>query len=877
MSVRSILLYASLGVLAVVIVPPVARAQNSTAGASSRTARAGSSSSRQNAPVHAAKAHTSQGTSGPQVQGAQEAIIVTGTHGYSRRARDSSSPVSVVTSAALRRTGQMNLADALARVNPAINIQTRGSDTTALTATIRMRGLNPNEVLVLVDGKPRHVSGAVTQDPGPQFASTPVDLNMIPANAIDHIEVLEDGAAALYGSDAIAGVVNIITKKQNNGLHLSGETGANAYAGTGWSTQFDADGGMKLGSDGYLHLSGQYYHVDHFFTHSQDHRLLSYAPPGANTSGYYGILPGAIPVPPNSNFIMSTPEETRENLGLNFGKPINEDVEFYGLITYAHRHGESYQNVRVPSIAPTIYPNGFSPIETIEENDYQTNLGIKGDNFFGFDWDVNTEYGADEDDIGVKNTVNTGMLSSACTTINVASPYYSSNGCGFSPTTVRAETYRNALWSNNLDFRRRLRIANVLPVTLAFGGQHRLEMYDIQSGNPPSYQAGGTQGYAGAAPQNSGSWSRDVWAGYLDGDLHPLSKLDVDVAGRFEHYTDTGNTETGKVSARYDFTKRVAIRATISNGFRAPTLAEQHYSAFSVGPTSASGLLPVSSDAAKILGASPLKPERSTNASGGIVLEPIDNLHVESDVYQINLRDRIVQGGTVVGAQAISAIEEMGYTLPGGATLSNPTGFSAYYLSNGASTRTQGIDIKADYLYRMHRYGTLTLTMALNINRTTLTHNGTSTTGRPLLNAQTTAYLTSESPRSKIVLNAYYTVGKWDMNLRQTRYGETVGMLTYQDWTPASAICPITGAALRGSNACFAQFKNTPRWLTDLEIGYHITPRWHVAVGANDIFNVRPRKVPAYLASYGVLIYDSASAQVPMNGGYYYGRVNMDF
>jgi iron complex outermembrane receptor protein len=822
-----------------------------------------------------ARRAASNATSGNQQS--TESVIVTGTHAYNRKARESASPVSVITAATLARTGQPNLTAALARVYPSINIQTRGSDTASLTASIRMRGLNPNDVLVLVDGKPRHVTGNIVQDPGPQFGSTPVDLNMIPADAIDHIEVLEDGAAALYGSDAIAGVVNIITKKQDHGLHMSAETGANAYAGSGWTEQENADGGIRLGADGFLHLSGQAYHADHFYTDTVDNRLLPYAPAGANTVGYYGITPGAKKEPLNSNNITSTPEETRENLGIDFGKPITEDVDFYGLVTYAHRHAEAIENYRVPSIAPTIYPNGFSPLETIDENDYQANLGIKGDHLLGFDWDLSTQYGADEDDIGDKNTVNTGLLGATCTTVNPSAAYYSSEGCGLSPTTVRAENYRNALWANNLELRRRLNIANAVPMTLALGAQHRLEMYNIDAGDPPSYEAGGTQGYAGAKPQSAGAWSRDVWAGYIDDDFRVTPKFDLDLAGRFEHYTDTGNTENGKVSARYDFTRRFAVRATISNGFRAPTLAEQHYSAIGVGPTVVSGLLPVASDAARNLGATPLKPERSTNISGGFVLEPLDRLHVEADAYQINVRDRIVQGGTVVGAPAIEALESLGYALPTSVTVGNPTGASAYYFSNGASTRTQGIDIKSDYLVRMEQYGNLDLTMALNINRTTLTHTGLSSTGAPLLNAQTAAYLTSESPRSKIILNAYYTIGNWDINLRQTRYGQTTGELTYQDYTPASAICPLTGKALRGSNTCFGEFKNTPRWLTDLEVGYRLSPRWHLAVGADDIFNIRPRKLPADLAQYGVAIYDGASAQVPIIGGYYYGRLNYSF
>ncbi|GLQ63359.1 hypothetical protein GCM10007867_22040 [Gluconobacter cerinus] len=808
-------------------------------------------------------------------EGGNESMIVTGTHASNKRARDSSSPVTVVSAATLRRSGQMNLADALTRTYASINVSAKGSDTAALTSSIRMRGLNPNQVLILIDGKRRHVTANIVQNAGPQFGSTPVDLNMIPANMIDHIEVLEDGAAAMYGSDAIAGVVNIITKKQNHGLNMSAQTGANAYNGDGWQYQLNADGGLKLGHDGYMHISGQVYHTDHFVAGANDHRLLGSWPTGANTNGYYtGVVANAVNVPKNSNKIMSTPEETRENLGIDFGKPITEKIDLYGQVTYAHRHAEAIQNYRVPSIAPTLYPSGFSPLEVIDEDDYAGELGLKGHDFYGFDWDLSTVYGADQDKISNKNTANTGMLGSTCNNGNVAN--YSSTGCGWSPTTVRALNYRNAQWTNNLDFRRKINIFNTVPMVLAFGGEHRLEMYDIVAGEPASYEVGGTQGYAGLRPQNAGSWSRNIWAAYIDGDFHPLKHWDLDFAGRFEHYTDVGNAQNGKVSTRYDATPWLAFRGTISTGFRAPTLAEQHYSTMSVSPTSASGLLPVSSAAAQILGASPLKPEYSVSSSGGVVVEPVKGFHVEADVYQINLRNRISQGGTTKGQAAVDAIQAMGYALPVNSfDISN---VSAYYFANVASTRTQGLDIKADYTFHLHRYGNLALSMALDLNRTRMHHVASDTNGNPLLNAQTIGYLTTGYPRSKIILNAYYTVGKWDINVRQTRYGETTSMMTYQDWTPTSATCAAAGgAALRYSNTCFGQFKNTPRWLTDLEVGYRFNEHWHVAVGGNNVFNVRPRKLPEELSSYGAAVYDSNSAQVPINGGYYYGRINATF
>ena len=774
-----------------------------------------------------------------------EQMIVTGTHAFNRRARDSTSPISVLTAATLRRSGQMNLADAIVRTDPSITVNAMGSDAGALTSSIRMRGLNPNEVLVLVDGKRRHTTANIYADAGPQQGSTPVDLNMIPASAIDHIEILRDGAAAMYGSDAIAGVVNIILKKTPHGLNMTAQTGANAYNGDGWQYQLGADGGFGFLGDGYVHISGQMYHTDHMVPNTTDVRTV---PGNSEYKGYN--------VPHDSNKILSTPEETRENLSIEFGKTLTEGVNGYGLITYAHRHSEAYENYRMPSVAPTLYPYGFSPLETIEENDYAATLGLKGDNFFGFSWDLSSTYGADENDIGNKNTANPNLIAAT----------------GTSPTTVRAETYRLSQWTNNLDFRRQLKIANLVPVTVAFGGEHRLETYQIWPGEIASYTQGGTQGYAGLMPENSGKWSRDVWAAYLDGDFHPLKHWDLDFAGRFEHYTDVGNTENGKISTRYDITKRIAVRATISNGFRAPTLPEENFSALNVSPTGASGLLSTSGAAGRALGAQKLKPERSTSAEGGIILEPVDGWHISADVYQINIRDRISGAGSIYGDTAISAIAMTGATLPTDITSAD---VSANYFANVGSTRTQGLDIQSDYLLHMHQYGNLDLTMALNLNRTRVSHINTNSQGNPYLNEQSIAYLTSTSPRSKIILNAYWTIGKWDVNLRQTRYGETTSMLTYQDQTPASLTCK--GQSLQYSNVCWGQFKNTPVWLTDLEVGYRLNHMWHFAVGANNIFNQRPRRLTKYLNYLGANAYDTDSSGIGIAGGYYYGRINATF
>ncbi len=796
---------------------------------------------------------------GVNSSGVETINVSTGTHSVNRKARDSMSPVSVIGAAALRRSGQMNLADALTRTNASINVSAMGADAGALTSAIRMRGLNPNEVLVLVDGKRRHTTANLYADSGPESGSTPVDLNMIPANAIDHIEVLEDGAAAMYGSDAIAGVVNIITKKQDHGFNFSGQTGANAYNGDGWNYQLNADGGMKLGRDGFLHISGQVYHTDHFVANNAfDHRLTGKQPTNAASPTYAGTNAGKIAT--NSNKIMSTPEETRENLSIEWGKQFTPGINFYGLITYAHRHAEAYENYRTPDVGAScsgcvsIAPYGFSPLETMEENDFSATVGLKGDNFMGFNWDLSSTYGEDIDKVGNKNTLNS----------------YYVNNYGSSPRKARAESFSMAQWTNNVDFRRHFKIGDVVPMTLAFGAEERMESYNITAGNPVSYDQGGTQGYAGISPASAGTWYRDIWAWYMDGDFRLTKKWELDFAGRLEHYTDVGNTENGKISTRYNFNKRIAIRGTISTGFRAPTLAESHFSAVNVSPTGASGLLAADSAAGQAIGATKLKPERSTSVSGGIVLEPVNNFHVEADVYQINLRDRIVQdtnfggdtpygNGMTQGDRAAQVINTMS-AIPAG--LTDHSDIYANYFTNGASTRTQGVDIKADYLFRFHKYGNLALSMSIDLNRTRLHHNGSN------LNLADIASITSDNPRSKIILNAYYTYKNWDFNIRQTRYGQTSDMVQYQDWMPKG---------IRYSNDHLQQFINTPHWLTDIEIGVRFQKNWHFAVGANNVFNVRPRMMSQELNALGAMPYDENSAQIPITGGYYYGRLNANF
>ncbi len=782
-------------------------------------------------PAQAAPKKPARAAAAKPPASSEEQVIVTGTRSLGTKARNSTSPIDVITAGTLRRTGQANLADALVRSNPSVNQKAYGNDTAALVSAIRLRGLNPNDVLVLVDGKRRHQTSNITADSGPEQGATPVDLNAIPTGAIDHIEILRDGAAAQYGSDAIAGVVNIILKKTDHGDNATAYTGANAYNGDGWQYQLDNDGGISFGQDGYLHLSGQIYHADHSVQPEIDTRTGK-----------------------DDNHVLSTPEETRESLALTFGSTLLPNlfggVEGYGNVTYMHRHTEAYENYRLPTSLPALYPWGYSPLETNEENDFASTIGVRAPDLAGFRVDLSTTYGQDETAIGTKNSANTGL--------------YKKNG--WSQTTFDAQTQTTAQWTNDLDFSRAYSLGGARMNT-AFGAAERVDVYELGAGDYGSYALGGAQGFAGLLPANAGRWTRDVWSAYLDQDIHPVKQWDIDVAGRFEHYTDFGNTYNGKISSRYDFTPHFAVRGTISTGTRAPTLAEEHYSSLNVSANGASGILASNSAAARGIGAQSLNPEYSTNASGGLVWTPVKNLTLTTDVYQINIRDRIAAAGSVRGSAALAAIAATGATLPGGLV---PANVSADFLANAASTRTQGLDFNANYFsdFRNRGWGTVTWTAGLDLNRTRITHINTNQQGGLFINPQEVAYLTTATPRSKLILNAFWKIGTFDVNLRQTRYGQTTSLLTYEDQAPK---------ALQYSNTQWNEFKNTPRWLTDLEVGDQLNARWHVAVGANNIFNIRPRREPLENAYLGAQYYAASSAQVPITGGFYYGRVNLTF
>ncbi|MBB2161849.1 TonB-dependent receptor plug domain-containing protein [Gluconacetobacter sacchari] len=758
---------------------------------------------------------------------ADEQVIVTGTRDPHAKARDSISPVVVISAAQLKSTGQADLRDALTTLIPSLTRQTVGTGTANTIDSINMRGLTSNQTLILVDGKRRHTTSTVYYAPGPQQGTTPVDIDMIPVSEIDHIEVLEDGAAAQYGSDAIAGVINVILSHRRHGIQMSANNGG-YYKGDGFTSKDYVGGAFELPNGGFFNLGADFKFQDHAIRGGWDKRTNRY-----------------------DNPITSIPRAVQVVLGYNMEYNINRDLTLYSFSTFGHKVADALQNFRtgvdVPGATfPTLFPNGYVPIIQTDETDYGVTVGFRGKAFLGFDFDFSTTYGGNHNDVNIANTGSQSYLETY----------------GYTPTEFHQTAYTTTQWTNNLDFRRSFDTGVLAgPLNFSIGAEYRYETYKIGAGDYNAYYISGAQGQHAIPPGLASTSNRDVTAGYIDVGTELLKGWKLDLAGRFEHYTDVGDTEIGKVSTRYDVNKYFAFRGTVSSGFRAPTLAEQYFSSLTESPTSASGVLGVNSPGAKLLGARPLKPERSTSYSAGIILNPIRNMHISLDAYQIDIRDRIVIGGVYGGALAIQAMNLSGLYFP-----STSATATAQYETNGASTRTRGMDITATYLTNLGRYGRINWDAAVNFNQTNITHVGVDLNGNTLLNAQQRSFLTSYMPRNKLIFGGRWTWGNLDFTVHETRYGRTTSNNTYWNDVPSSLVNSVSH---------FLRWVQTPRFQTDLAIGYQVTPRLHATLGANNVGNAYPRKVPYQVQYLGSEVYNMDVQQMWLFGGYYYMQLDL--
>lgn len=756
-------------------------------------------------------------TSAGEASGANEVVVVTGTREPGQHARQSATPIDVVGSEALTTTGAGNILDALKDTLPAVNAPAVGYDIGALARTFQLRGLSPSHTLVLIDGKRRHLSASIYADSDPAQGSNAVDLDLIPINAISHIEVLRDGASAQYGSDAIAGVVNVILKKDADAGSVSLQ-GGTYYKGDGATVQMNADDGFAIGDHGQLHVSAGYRFHD-FSNRSGD-------------SG--GAQPAKVQGDPRSYLLTGSYDYTQE---------LGADIALYSFGTYAARQARAYENPRQSGLlsgdVDALYPNGFSPLETVNEHDLSVTTGVRGSGVWN--WDLSTSYGQDHASFHNIHTVNADLLAD---TGNAQSNFY-------------VGAFHSSEWTSNLDIQHNFDIGLAGPLALAFGFEDRYETFEIKAGEPNSYYQGGPQAFPGFRPTDAVTANRNSVAEYVDLTAHPTEAWEVSFAGRAEQYEQVGNRLNGKVATRYDFSPDFALRASVSTGFHAPTLPQQYYSATLVTTGAASIQLPLGSAGAGVLGAPNLKPETSRSYSVGLVAEPLSGIYLTADAYHIDVNNRIIESAYLYGNLALAAIAANGASIPTGVSADNA---AAVFFTNGVDTRTQGVDVTVSTTTSLDTYGDIRWDASFGyveteIHRIHAAPQALSDAGLKLVDSVQRTNLTTATPKFKASLAASWKLDVWDVTLRNTFYGNTTQA---QGWSEP-----------------YYMLHSGNRVITDLDVGYQMTTRIRLNAGANNLFNIYPDRIAASV--YQNLNYDRYSHVAPfgINGGSYYLRLSV--
>jgi len=814
-------------------------------------------------------------------------VIVTGTRETGVRALDSATPIQVVSADALKATGAGDLMSALTQTVPSLQMQAFGADMSGQTLQARLRGVSPNDVLVLINGKRRHTTANLAVDSGTPFqGGAGVDLNFIPLDAIDHVEVLTDGAAAQYGSDAIAGVVNIILKKNSSGGSLDALYGQYGTGG-GKTEDISGNAGLEPTEGGYFNLTANYRNHGHSDVGAEDPRLFPQNL-GQASAGEPAVDLNAANVPgyPNQNQIFGDAATIQKLVALNAGWDLAGGTELYLVTTYGHKDAVSYENYRPPGVVnytdPTTgvttypLPGGFSPQEADFEDDYQFTGGVKG-SIVGWDWDLSTGFGGDHDNLNTLDTVNAGVYGST------------GNLQAGSLNNYHDGNLQATQWNSTLDVRHEFDVGLAGPLNFAFGVAHRRDTYSITPGLPITYEDGGLASYPGFTPLDASSHSRTNNAGYLDFAAKPIDKLQVDAAVRFEHYSDFGNATIGKLSGRYDFSPEFAIRASANNGFRAPTLAEEYYSATNVGPVTAFIQLPPNSPAGQLVGlGNGLQPEKSVDFSVGFVWRPIEHLSATLDLYQIAITNRIVGTGNIYGKE--NGVEQPGY--PGvsaaiaayahGNNLINPavlaTGsYGINIFANGIDTRTDGADLVFNFPYE-YTFGNIVYSIGSNMNTTSITKRAASPAslgGAALYDQEAYSELTTASPKFVFNLGALYTVDKLSVDLVEKIIG------------PTSDFEQDDGDNPTGNSEYFKDQQGTTL-ITNLDIGYQFTENLKLSVGAQNLFNRFPNQLNStlleHLNVYGGQLGDPTAVEhypffspFGIDGGFYYVKASYKF
>jgi len=780
-------------------------------------------------------------------------VVVLGSRSTAKTALDTAAPVGLINIKDMQTAGPLELGKLLQTLDPSFNFSsTFISDGTDIIRPATLRGLGPDQLLVLVNGKRRHQQALVNVQQTIGRGSAGTDINAIPMSAIHHIEVLRDGAAAQYGSDAIAGVINIVLKTQTNETQLSTTVGT-TKEGDGDLISGSANKGFALGDGGYLNLSVE----------------------GRRRGETNRAGPDTLRVdPPRVTQRIGDSLAKDGYLWWNASVPVDKDSEIYSFGGISKRTGDSagfFRSAGDGRTVPAVYPNGFLPNISTTVKDASFAVGYKRELANEWKFDLSVNHGRSELGFHEKNS------------INVSYWYEPKPGGGiYAESPLEADTGK--LKFNQTTFNADLRGPIDLggrKISLATGFEYRTDNYAIEAGDPVSYQYGrtnnpaikifdqtggiaasGAQGFPGYTPGTAVDEGRHNIALYLDAEHNITEKLLVAGAIRYEKYSDFGNTTTGKLSMRYDPSRQFGFRGSVSSGFRAPSVQQKFYSSVSTNLNSAGVLTETltareGSAVTRAFGISPLKEETSKSASIGMIIRPASNFSVTADLYRINIDDRIVFSSNIA--------PESGNCVPISrcpvkAILDPLKVGQAQFFTNAIDTATNGFDLVAEHTTKFTG-STLVLSGQLGFNKTEVKARKSQSpvlTGAQLFDDAQVTLIERGQPRKKHVIAADYTTGPWNVNGRANYYGEVQG---------------------QGFTAPFIQTWDA-KWLVDASLRYSFTKRLSVSAGVNNLFDTYPTewdKTKAAPFPQLGFVHCWETCPIGINGRSMYARVDWAF
>lgn len=793
-------------------------------------------------------------------------VVIVGSRSATvRSATQTAVPVDVISSRELQVTGQVEPTQMLNFVAPSYNSSRQTvADGTDHIDPATLRGLGPDQVLVLVNGRRRYNTALLNVNGTIGRGSVGTDLNSIPPEAIERIEVLRDGASSQYGSDAIGGVINVVLKKNTKGTTLFGHIGQH-YAGDGGTRQIGITQGFTLGKEGFLTLSGDLRHRD----------------PTNRAGDYQGNVYRALPnnyTPAQFDSVMAIDRALVDQRGfsrknnmavgnskldnagfvVNAGIPLGGRLQFFATASANWREGSAAGFYRYPfqtsQVIADLYPNGFLPLINSTIRDKSVIAGVQGKTTGGWNWDLSQTAGGNNFRFDVSNSNNASQFALG----KAAQTEFYAGKLTFNQYTT------NLNFSKDLGSKMGLQSLN-----LAAGAELRFDNYAIEEGEeaswrnyaPTSGRVGGAQVFPGFQPVNAVDETRTVVGGYVDLESDVTSKFLVNLAGRFENYSDFGSNVAGKLALRYKILSALSLRGSVSNGFRAPSMHQRYFSSVATVFVTQNGVLaPVqngtfrnNSDVARAFGIPSLEAETSMNYSAGLTSTFGAGWNATVDAYMIDISDRIVLTGIFTKSSPVVATLLSAY----------PDVNSAAFFSNAIDTRTRGLDVVVSKDTRLDR-GSLRLTLAANFNKTEVTDNKPLPTplqadqnlGTVLFDREQRVRIERGQPRNKISFALNYQLGRFNINGRATRFGE------------------VASAA---GNSLLLDEEFDPRIVTDLSVGYKIANFATVTVGANNIGDVYPEKLKNVdyrnrldNSSFGRFVYSRNATQFGFNGGYYY-------